>query len=162
MGRDLKWVRPKAMPAAEFDDMLDVVSTEANADKEGKRTPSTRTQGAPGGFHSASIPESGLSPIRPEGRPALRGTLSDPNVRMKLPLQPEATEKRLPFALPISHSWSTLGLWTLRAASAQYGGKGQLTRLTPRWSATTSMYPPERLEGLSSSAISASAPASQR
>ncbi len=84
----------KAMPAAEFDDLLDVVGTEANADKEVKRTPSKRTEGASGGFQSASIPGAGLHPIRPDGKPALKRRLSDADFRKQLPPEPQATEKR--------------------------------------------------------------------
>jgi hypothetical protein len=84
----------KAMPAAEFDDLLDVVGAEASSDKEGKRTPSERTKGAAAGFHSASIPESGLNPIKPLGKPPLKRRLSDPDFRKQLPPEPEATEKR--------------------------------------------------------------------
>jgi hypothetical protein len=84
----------KAMPAAEFDDMLEVVGAEANADKPVKRTQSGRTQGAAAGFQSASIPGAGLQAIRPDGKPVLKRRLSDPNFRKQLPPEPEATEKR--------------------------------------------------------------------
>lgn len=84
----------KTMPDAEVDDLLDVVGAEANSDKEVKRTQSKRTEGAAAGFHSASIPESGLYPIRPEGKPALKRQLSDPNFRRQLPPEPEAKERR--------------------------------------------------------------------
>ncbi len=84
----------KAMPAAEFDDLLDVVGAEASSDKEAKRTQSKRTEGAAAGFHSASIPGSGLYPIKPHDKPPLRRQLSDPNFRKQLPPEPEAKEKR--------------------------------------------------------------------
>jgi hypothetical protein len=84
----------KAMSAAEFDDLLDVVGAEASSGKEVKRTQSKRTEGAAAGFQSVSIPEAGLYPIRAEGRPALKRQLSDPNFRKQLPPEPVATEKR--------------------------------------------------------------------
>jgi hypothetical protein len=84
----------KAMTAEEFDDLLHVVGTEASSGKEVKRTPSRRTGGAAAGFHSASIPDAGTHPIKPEGKPPLKRQLSDPDFRKLLPPEPEATEKR--------------------------------------------------------------------
>jgi hypothetical protein len=84
----------KAMTAAEFDDLLDVVGAEASSNKDVKRTQSKRTEGAAAGFHSASIPEAGLYPIKPPGKPPLKRQLSDPDFRKQLPPEPEAIEKR--------------------------------------------------------------------
>jgi len=68
----------------EFDALLDAVGA------EGKK----RTQGAPGGFHAASIPGTDLSPIKPNWKPPLKRRLSDADFRKTLPPAPAETEKR--------------------------------------------------------------------
>jgi len=67
----------------EFDALLEAVGA------EGKK----RTQGAPGGFHAASIPGSDLYPIKPNGKPPLKRRLSDADFRKTLPPAPAENEK---------------------------------------------------------------------
>ena len=72
------------MTDQEFDEMLEAVGAAGGQ----------RTEGAPAGFHDASIPMSGLQTIKPANRPPLKRRLSDADFRKKLPPALAATEKR--------------------------------------------------------------------
>ena len=66
------------MQAGEFDRMLEDIGSQPDAERQKARA---------GGWYAASIPEAGLSPVKPENRPSLVRTASNAKLTKKWPGQ---------------------------------------------------------------------------
>jgi hypothetical protein len=74
------------MQAGEFDRMLEDVGSQKGAE---------RAQAGAGGWYAASIPNAGLSPIRPKDKPPLVRTASNADLTKNWPAQlPEKVDRR--------------------------------------------------------------------